>query len=150
MKKNISAMMVFSMMVALFSFSACSDDDKDESNGFIGTWKCVLSDQLIEADEVKTTNYLQFKENGTYISVTVYEFNLKELGTNTRNEWAVQSGTWKVSGNIIYSLIDGVSDEVTYNVSGNQLTLKSKTGFTTPHTYSRVADSEIDKYLKRR
>lgn len=150
MKKVFSTVMAFAMIMAFVSFTACSKDDKDESNGFIGTWKCVLSDHLIEADEVKTTNYLQFKENGTYISVTVYEFNLKELGPNTRNEWTVQSGTWKVSGNIIYSLIDGVSDEVTYNVSGNQLTLKSKTGFTTPLTYSRVADSEIDKYLKRR
>lgn len=149
MKKILSTMMVFSLMVALFSFTACSDDDKDEGS-LIGTWKCVISDQHVEADEVKTTNYLQFKDNGTYISVTVYEFNIMELGPNTRNEWTVQHGNWRIADNIMHTVMDGEVDEVSFKISGNKLSISSKTGYFSSLTYTRVSDSEIDPYLKKR
>lgn len=118
-------------MVALFAtltltLTSCSnDDDKPSAGNIEGTWK------------ENSNHYVQFNSDKRY-----FEVNIDEDGVD------VLKGSWKLEGNSItvhsYDLGMDFTAEIK-KVSQNELVI-TMWGFT--QTYKKVADSEIDKYLK--
>jgi hypothetical protein len=146
MKKLHSIMMLLALMVAAFSFTACSDDDDDFDDGgenisdFIGTWSLTHQEGWGTDDTVPPEEYVQFKSDGTYINVQ----------DNDEEEYYISKGNWKVEnselimketeGGLVgatytYTILSHSKDKITLAVLG----LKSY--------LERVPDSTIDRFL---
>ncbi|MDE6809957.1 MAG: hypothetical protein K2J42_07725 [Muribaculaceae bacterium] len=117
-------------MVALFAtltvtLTSCGDDDEPSAGNIDGTWM------------ENSTHYIQFNSDKSY-----YEVNIDEDGVD------VLKGSWQLDGNSItihsYDLSIDFTAEIK-KVSQKELVV-TMWGFT--QTYKKVADSEIDKYLK--
>lgn len=94
MKKLYSTIMMFAMMVAALSLSACGGDDDDNdvsSNGIVGVWEVVSFDfeggDNVKSD-LKVGDKLYLFENGTYRDDT-------------------SKGKWKLNGNTLTIIDDG-------------------------------------------
>ena len=148
MKKYLSILFtaIFASMV-VFSTTSCSKDDSATDANIVGTWKIVsVESPLVGEDDKDEDNdnevYWQFKENGTFITVGVYE-----------DSYDVDcSETWRLSGNtlileepeeeeVILPLIFTITES-----TKNSLTLVWAGGIATIN-FKRVSDSIIEKYL---
>lgn len=128
------------LFIALFttmsvSLIGCSKDNDDEpsdtNNSIVGTYKV---DVMNAGSDMWQIDYLNFKENGTYTSVSV----MHVMGYDSTEKG---SGTWSVSGDKI--TIDGLTGTIkTLNSSKMVITLGSG-----EIVYNRCSYSEMEKYL---
>ena len=163
--KRVLCFMAFAVL-AIFSLAiiSCGDDDEDANDGgnrsIIGTWKCDLTekgkhivDGYYGVEDYHAYYYRQFKEDGTYVDVSISYFKYsEELKDNypelekTRVDLLVR-GTYKVRGNKIIETIDGQSGSgtATFEITGNKLKQTNKIGET--WMFTKVNDTEINEYL---
>ena len=147
MKKLYSTIMMFAMMFAALSFTACSSssDDGDEGNSvnpssLVGTWQTTFVEGWGEYVDVNAVDYLQLKSNGSYIHVE-WENNAPYISKGT---WSFSNNklTLKeqegdlVGSSFTYDVIEIGKDKISVTLWGVSATLK------------RVSDNVIDKYLK--
>lgn len=134
------------LFVLPFALASCTDDDDDDDDTeglqgeLVGTWKVTESDGSFEL--------LQIKKNGKFIDVY---YDAED------EDYDVSEGTWSRDGNILTVTIeiddcdDGDDDETETNIiviskiTASELVL---TDMQTAITWTRVSDSEINKYLK--
>ncbi len=149
MTKYLKLFIVALFATMTFSLYSCSDDKDDEpiTGEIVGTWKVSDVDPKLDTfphpDDMNFdfTEYLQIQANGNYITVTIDEDG-KEI----------DRGTWKLEGNTVTttSYDELLEMYITGTSTVKKLTDKELVlyalGFTV--TYKRVADSEIEKYLK--
>jgi hypothetical protein len=151
MKKYYSVLMMLAMMVVALSFTACGGDDEGigDSSSLVGTWKIDLLDEISGAfsDEFEEFGYIQFKPDGTCVTVQIIKWKGENAGV-FEDEIIVERGTYSVDGNRITARYGNVTDVFTFKMSGNKLTLTTTQGIIITFTYTRVNDSEINKYLK--
>lgn len=154
MKKIYSTIMMLAMMFAALSFTACSSDDDGNKGGsggnVVGTWMCDAQKELgFEVEGTSSIDYIQFKEDGTMISVNLTIYDEKVWGEYTpKDEVYVEYGTWKTSDGKLYMTDSEGTNIATYSVSGNKLTMNSTSGIIVKITYNRVSDNSIEKYIK--
>lgn len=145
------------MMFIIIGLTACNDSDedepKDESNDIVGTWKFKsfrgLNDYGIFIDE-SGEDYVQFKNDGTYIAVSVYTWKKHKEVDIDRGKYTIFN-----DGLIMIFDEDVVKDknEIKFSIEGGTLTLSHDLIIENAEsTYSTVwtctLDSEIEKYLK--
>ena len=97
MKKYFSILMAVLLAALMLSLTSCSDDEEEEfanlRRDITGTWQIV--DGVF--DEVNVKHYLQFRNDGSYYEVKVWE-----------DEWSdyfdtsVEEGTWALEGRTLY------------------------------------------------
>lgn len=138
--KRINLFLTVIFVVCTLSFYSCSDDDDEVlSSDIVGTWKW----DSFNTDETETffgEQYIQFGSDGQYIEVGIDGFG-------SEGEVDIIRGQWKQSGNTITISGNGVpttTTEIT-ELTDTDLTLVT---LGIPMSYRRVADSEIEKYLK--
>lgn len=137
MAKYLKLFMVALFAALTFTLTSCGDDDEPSVGNIVGTWKLTAG---LSAD-YGITQYVQFRADGT-----ATEVDIDEDGTDVMN------GTWKLEGNLL-TLInhDEEWDMDIPTVSTVEKVTNSELVLTTlgiKQTYKKVADSEIDKYLK--
>ena len=137
MAKYLKLFMVALFATLTFTLTSCGDDDDEPSVGnIVGTWKNSGGASL----DFGIISYIQFSTDGKYVEVDIDE-----------DEIDVIKGTWKLDGNHL--------NMITYNDFDMEIpsthTIKKLTdkeliviSFGFEQTYKKVADSEIDKYLK--
>ena len=137
MAKYLKLFMVALFAALTFTITSCGDDDDEPSVGnIVGTWKNSGGASL----DFGIISYIQFSTDGKYVEVDIDE-----------DEIDVIKGTWKLDGNHL--------NMITYNDFDMEIpsthTIKKLTdkeliviSFGFEQTYKKVADSEIDKYLK--
>ena len=99
-------------MIAMLAVCAgvlvsCGDDDDEDTNSIVGTWKYTEEGYWLK---------LTFNANQTF---TWYEEETENGETWTASE----SGTWSIDGDILSIYVDGYSDYAKFSVSGNTLLL---------------------------
>lgn len=119
------------LLATMLTFTACSDDDKDEPtlNDIVGTWK--LSEVSFNNGESFmswpfTTTTASFRSDGTYYG---------------RGYFGTGSGTWKQKGNTIITYVDG-DEYIRYEV-------KELTSSTCTLVMSDKSDSVWIKCIKQ-
>jgi len=148
------------MMMAVFTtgLTACGDDsDEPEGGDIVGTWSSDLGQEIINAmDGIYSSgeDLIQFKEDGTYVEVSVLNFT-KEWADfcaddeDFKNpEIEIDRGTYTISGNTLtlyYS--DGTKEVCTVNIKGKSMTVTTTYGLIISTTFTKVSDSVINKYL---
>ena len=137
MAKYLKLFMVALFAALTFTITSCGDDDDEPSVwNIVGTWKNSGGASL----DFGIISYIQFSTDGKYVEVDIDE-----------DEIDVIKGTWKLDGNHL--------NMITYNDFDMEIpsthTIKKLTdkeliviSFGFEQTYKKVADSEIDKYLK--
>ena len=159
MKKFLCFVSFAVLVVFSFVIVSCSNDDDDIIDGgnmrIIGTWKCDLSDRAnVQGYGVKDFHlyyYSQFKEDGTYVDVSVKFIKYSEILKDSYPELEqttvdfISRGTYKVKGNRIIETTNGNSGSATIEVSENTLIQTNKIGET--WIFNKVNDTEIDEYL---
>lgn len=121
------------MLCASFVCISCSSDSDDEDNvsGIIGTWK--------EDDELNIfgETYLQFKKDGTYFEVTIYDDEDIDV---KKSQWeAIGNNKIRVGGGDVVAAFAEV-----ISVSKTDLVLD----FAIELRYKKVSDSVIEKYIR--
>lgn len=151
--KNLfySTLFMLAMIVAALSFTSCGDDDEGigDSSSLVGTWRADLVDEINDAfsDEFEELAYHQFKSDGTCISITVIKWK-GDYADVMDDEVDIERGTYFVDGDKITAKFGKETETCTYKISGNKLTLTTTKGMIITTTYTRVSDSEVNKYLK--
>jgi len=152
MIKCNSTFMMLVMMIASLTFTACGDDDNSETSGgnIIGTWVCDVQKEFdMEIEGISSTHYVQFKSDGSMISVDVNSYDRSVWEEFTPDdEVIVEYGTWKITNGKLYMTDDDGTEIASYKVSGKKLTLTSTSGLIVKITYTRVSDKAIEKYLE--
>ena len=130
MKKLHSIMMLLALMVAAFSFTACSDDDDNDNKGsvdasIVGRWKLIATDvdpeEALEQGFVATDDLsiMDFNANGDYSGYSEY-------GDET------ESGSWRIDGNRLYATPSAAPIPFSYTILLlNETTLRLETKVTT-------------------
>lgn len=139
MKKYLYFLLVALFATMSFALTSCGDDD-DEPTGsekieIIGTWK---STTVLDEDGWTQTDYVQFKDGGSYVNVILTDLYGME-------DKEVSKGTWSVNGNKITTKTEAGSFTSTIKNSTKDLLIIEALG--EEMTYKRVSDSEINKYL---
>lgn len=139
MKKYLYFLLVALFATMSFTLTSCGDDD-DEPTGsekieIIGTWK---STTVLDEDGWTQTDYVQFKDGGSYVNVILTDLYGME-------DKEVSKGTWSVNGNKITTKTESGSFTSTIKNSTKDLLIIEALG--EGMTYKRVSDSEINKYL---
>ncbi len=106
---------VLAVLLAMgLATSGCGGGD-DGGGGIEGTWKAdTFGGQPMPAGVSMT---ITFSDNGTYAGTTTYN------GVS-----AVETGTWSTSGNQLITVHEGETENVTYVLSGNTLTVSDPEG----------------------
>lgn len=120
----------------------CSNDDEDDvSVSIVGTWK------LTSFESIGITSYIQFGDDGTCITVIVYDYTaiydedlLAYLGMEDV-EIEVETMQWSQSGNTI--VVDGDAATIVTLTSSDLVVTAD--GITS--SYVRVDNSAIEQYL---
>ena len=151
--KKIYSFMLFALTIAALTFSACSDDDDNsEKSGdnIIGTWVCDVQKEFdMEIEGISSTHYVQFKSDGSMISVDVNSYDRSVWEEFTPDdEVIIEYGTWKTANGKLYMTDDDGTEIASYKVSGKKLTLTSTSGLIVKITYTRVSEKAIEKYLE--
>lgn len=123
-------------IISIFTFTSCGDDEPSSGNSdLIGTWQedDEFTDVFNDVLDYETYHFIQFKKDGTYIEVDVFD------------EVEVIKGTWTRKGNTIYATNEHASSSSKI-VSITKNTLVTST-LGIEQTYKRVDDSIINKYL---
>lgn len=140
MKKHLNLFFMAIVTVCMLSLNSCSDDDGEVlSSDIVGAWKWD-SFNTDETEAFFGEQYIQFGSDGQYIEVGIDGFG-------SEGEVDIIRGQWKQSGNTITISGNGVpttTTEIT-ELTDTDLTLVT---LGIPMSYKRVADSEIEKYLK--
>lgn len=135
MAKYLKLFMVALFATLTFTLTSCGDDDEPSVGNIVGSWKCV------DYEAFGVIQYLQFRADGT-----VTEVDIDEDGPDVMN------GTWKLERDLLTFInndeewdMDIPTVSTVEKVTNSELVL---TTLGIKLTYKKVADSEIDKYLK--
>lgn len=145
MKKCLERLMAAVLLLtATFALGGCSDDDEGVVEGsIVGTWKCT---SLKEAEDLFGQQYVQFREDGTYIEVDITDDYVVDGEVLWEGEVEILRGRWTQDGTSIHVSgpdIVSIDTQIT-NLTDTRLTL---TTVGIPLSYVRVDDSEIEQYL---
>ena len=137
MKKYLKLLFVALFATMTVSLYSCkSDDDEPDGGDIVGTWKEK------SLDAIGITHYLQLRADGTAISIGIYDDTWSWMD----NKVEVDYGKWSKKGdNLSITDDEGTTNATIVKLSTKELGL-STMGLTT--YYSRVSDSEVEKYLK--
>lgn len=143
MTKYFKLLMVALFATMSFAFTSCGDDDyPDDPNNesLVGTWERTTN---IDEDWWQK-DYIQFKNDGTSISITDVHF----MG---ESEVFVEYGKWSKSGNQLTVTADNPSDEA-IDINNGTIKKLTKTELVLSAgdmelSFIRVDDSTIEKYL---
>lgn len=108
MKKLYSTVMMFAMMFAALSLTACGGDDDEVDNGgdasIVGMWECTYfvfdtdyPEMFDDNSGMKIGDRIRFKSDGTY--ETDYKSGHKETG-----RWSLNGNTLTVAENADISI----------------------------------------------
>lgn len=156
MKRYYSLLLLIMMAVVTLGLTACGSDDNDEPEGgdIVGTWSSDLSKEIVEAMSdfySSGEELIQYRSDGTFVSVFAYTLKPEwaELFDDDEDHVVeVERGKYTTNGNkitLVYS--DGKKEIDTFSVKGNTLTMTTTAGIIITATFTRVSDSEIEKYL---
>lgn len=141
MKRILTILMMLMLTFAALNFTACGDDEEAWGGNIVGTWKTDIWGDGSEYD------YIQFREDGTYIEVDVemWDWDGKE-------HTEIDYGTWRTADGNLYVEESGNDPVVCkYRVSGNKLTIQYPENLglfiDIKLVYVRVSSSVIEKYL---
>lgn len=163
-------MVAMLMAMTTLSLTACGDDDEDGPSGggndIVGTWKANLPLQELydifeeESEYIDKAEALtQFKNNGTYVTVSIVTYNKVFTEMMKDEPWFVNPmididrGTYKVNGNKLITRSEyddeGEEEVADFSISGKTLTLGYvDEGVKYSVKFSKVSDKDIEKYLK--
>ncbi len=134
MKKYLIYLLV---LLSIFTFTSCGDDEPSGGNGdLIGTWQedDEFTNVFNDVFDYDTYHFIQFRKDGTYIEIDVFD------------EVEVMKGTWTRKGDKILATNEHASSSITIvSITKNTLVTSA---FGIEQTYKRVSDSTIDKYLR--
>lgn len=102
------------MGVAL-STVGCSDDDDDDGNPLVGTWRATTFNG--QAIDPGVSVVVSFRSDGT--ASTTYSIG---------GETDTSVGTWSADGGTLTVTSEGDTDSAAYSISGNTLTISSSDG----------------------
>lgn len=140
MKKYLYQFIVALMAISSFTFVACSDDDDEViSSDIVGTWKWD-SFSTDETEAFFGEQYIQFGSDGQYIEVGIDGFGSEGEVDIIRGQWRQSGNTITISGNGVPTTTTEITE-----LTDTDLTLVT---LGVPMSYKRVADSEIEEYLK--
>lgn len=140
MKKYLNLFFMAIVTVCMLSLNSCSDDDGEVlSSDIVGTWKWD-SFNTDETEAFFGEQYIQFGSDGQYIEVGIDGFGSEGEVDIIRGQWKQSGNTITVSGNGIPTTTTEITE-----LTDTDLTLVT---LGIPMSYKRVADSEIEKYLK--
>lgn len=143
MTKYFKLLMVALFATMSFAFTSCGDDDEpDDPNNesLVGTWERTTN---IDEDWWQK-DYIQFKNDGTSISITDVHF----MG---QSEVSVEYGKWSKNGNKLTVKADNPSgdgidiDNGTIQKLTNTELILSAGGMEL--SFTRVDDDAIEEYL---
>ncbi len=148
MKKYYYLFLTALFAVASLSLVSCSDDDDDNdaSYNIVGTWKTsssaledifedVFDDPDLNHYYNTSSEYTQFRSDGTYIDVIIDEDGVD-----------VSRGTWSLNGdNLTTTTSDGLT--VVYTIIDCNSTTMTLSTFGFQTVCTRVSDSVIEQYL---
>lgn len=135
--------LLFVALVATMSISLTSCGDNDDKNNdepsyngsIIGSWRLVEG----VADAMDGQQYEQFREDGTYYEVLVYNDEWAQMiGTNV----LVDKGTWSLDGNILNVSIK--NSIIVKKISSKELILKE---MGVEFKLKRVSDELVNEYI---
>lgn len=117
-----------------FSLTSCGDDDEPSVGSIVGTWE--IFDEPTANGGILYAQLVQFKNDGTYVEVFI-----------DKDEIDFVSGDWVLDGNSLTMTAHRIPIPTTSKIE--KLTNKELviTTFSAKLTYTKVADSEIEKYL---
>lgn len=140
MKKYLNLFFMAIVTVCMLSLNSCSDDDGEVlSSDIVGTWKW----DAFNTDETEAffgEQYIQFGSDGQYIEVGIDGFGSEGEVDIIRGQWRQSGNTITVSGNGVPTTTTEITE-----LTDTDLTLVT---LGVPMSYKRVADSEIEEYLK--
>ena len=126
-----------SLFVAVFTLSACGDDDESIFDSYlIGKWhsyKAVVSAQnkSVELDVTKTGKYSQFYYEAVFKSGNKVDMSYYKVDENKASRWQTESGNYSVKDNIV--TIYDEEDAIDFFYDSNNKSM-----------YMRVADEVED------
>ena len=143
MTKYFKLLMVAIFATMSFAFTSCGNDDEpdDPSNeSLVGTWERTTNID----DDWWQKDYIQFKADGTSISITDVHF----MG---ESDVSVEYGKWTKNGNKLTVMADNPSDDA-IDIDNGTIKKLTKTELLLSAggmelSFTRVADTTIDKYL---
>ena len=154
MAKYIKFLFVALFATMTISLTSCSDDDdndKPSSGNIVGSWQMVSG----VADSMGATQYEQFREDGTYYEVGVFDNEMTSLLEGIK--YVASKGTWILDGDKIRCTIkeefpSGSNDDVPYDkyaisiksISSNEITFE-ELGMT--GKLKRVSDDVVNGYI---
>lgn len=127
MKKILYALM---LVLGMSVLSSCSKEGNGSS--IIGTWEYT---DVSWYDGEEYAVYFQFKDNGTYVYVSVDNYRSNDFRSY------VDYGTWSLSEDTL--ILDDVEKYPVLELTKDSLTLV----LDVEGTFKRVSDSVIKKYL---
>lgn len=155
MKKYYYYLVAMMMAVMTFGLTACGDDNDEPDGGdIVGTWFCDTNQKIIDAmDEIYSggESICQFKADGTYVAVDVSYYTEEWAQYEEENpEIYIERGTYRLSGDRLY--MDPYDDNLykldyECKIKGNKMTLTLTEGIVISMKFTRVSDSQIEKYL---
>ena len=96
------------------AFTACSDDDDEDSTSIVGTWEYQDHD---EEDGTTYVTQVKFNTDRTFVQ-TVWE-------TSDPTDKEIMEGDYEVDGNKLFLYDEyGSTESYTFSISGNRLTVK--------------------------
>lgn len=126
MKKILMTLVAVFATMTLFTLSSCSSDDEPGGDSIVGDWASV---QIESSGTYMFMERLKFNSNGTFTGVDygIYGQDLNGNAVISRIEKATFSGTYTAADGIL-SLTIGVTQQLTYKLSGSVLSLTSSEG----------------------
>ena len=134
--------MMFAMMVAALSFTACGGDDEDDSPSgsssfLVGTWSVTSGQGWFDDYIDDKPEYMQLKSDGTYVNVQFDDglYITKGTWTVTDSELVLKEAEGNIKGTYTYKILNHTQSSMTLEMWGLTVNL------------TKVPDSTIEKYL---